>query len=139
MAHLWIGTCKERNPQLPASSLTAVAILPLVTVSVPMSKALDAAGTLALSQRCILGAVRASSGQPSGQFSPASYIQGPLPCPQAWADLVILFYHIFPTCLRMGHFNWTHFSDRKTEPPAGKQFAPDSGCCLGSGGLFSVI
>ena len=51
VAHLWVGTrCEERNPQLPASCLAAEATLPLVTVNVPTSKALDAAGTLALSQ-----------------------------------------------------------------------------------------
>lgn len=51
MVHLWVGTlCEERNPQLPASCLAAEATLPLVTVNLPVSKALDAAGTLSLSQ-----------------------------------------------------------------------------------------
>lgn len=105
----------------------AVATLPLVILSVPMSQALDAARTLPVPE-CILEAEIASSGQQGGQFSHSSPNQGPFPSPWTWVDLGISFYLIFPTTPRMGHFNWAHFSDRKTEPPSGKLFALDSGC-----------
>lgn len=110
----------------------AVATLPLVTLSVPMSQAVDAAGTLPVPE-CILEAEIASSGQQGGQFSHAPPDQDPFLSPWTWVNLATSFYLIFPTTPRMGRFTCAHFSDRKTEPPSGNLFALDSGCRLGSG------
>lgn len=137
MAHLWMGTlCEERNRQLPtsASCLATVVTLSVVTVSIPMAKALDAAGRLALSQSVSWRQVELPLGNTRVSF-PMLLTSKALShvFRYGW---IWLSYFIFPTVLRTGHFNWTHFPDRKTGPPGGKQFAPDSGYCLDSGRLF---
>lgn len=75
-----------------ASCLATVATLPLVTVNVLKVKGSGCSWDASPVPEFILGAGRTTSGQRSGQFSYASYIQGPLPCPQAWRDLIIIFY-----------------------------------------------